>query len=82
MKILSWMDHVLIRNMMIEVLGRAFDKDTANEIYLAYSEAVFREVENSEWFKDGKDILTEYISQILSAIMIDAAKFIFEGEQD
>lgn len=80
MKTLSLMDHILIRNMMIEVLGRAFDKDTANEIYLAYSEAVFREVQSSEWFQEGKDILTEYVSQILSVIMIDAAKIMFEGE--
>lgn len=80
MKTLSCMDHILIRNMMIDVLGRAFDKDTANEIYLAYSEAVFRKVESSEWFQDGKDILTEYVIQILSVLMIDAAKFMFEGE--
>lgn len=80
MKTLSWVDHILIHNMMIEVLGRAFDKDTANEICLAYSEAVFRKVESSEWFQEGKDILTEYVSQILSVIMIDAAKFMFEGE--
>ena len=82
MKTLTWTEKILIQKMMIETLERAFDKDTANEIYLAYSEAVFRKVESSEWFQEGKDILTEYVSQILSVIMIDAAKFMFEGEQD
>ena len=82
MKTLTLTEKMLIQKMMIETLEIAFDKNTANEIYLAYSEAVFRKVESSEWFQEGKDILTEYVSQILSAIMIDAAKFMFEGEQD
>ena len=82
MKTLTWTEKMLIQKMMIEILERAFDRELAQDIYYTYSEAVFRKVESSEWFQEGKDILTEYVSQILSAIMIDAAKFMFEGEQD
>ena len=82
MKTLTLTEKMLIQKMMIETLERAFDRELAQDIYCTYSEAVFRKVESSEWFQDGKDILTEYVSQILSAIMIDAAKFMFEGEQD
>lgn len=80
MRFLDWSEKTVIQKMMIETLEKAFDKETSREIYLAYSEAVFREVENSEWFQDDKDIIIEYISQILSVLMIDSAKFMFEGE--
>lgn len=80
MKFLTWMDKMIVQKMMLETLERAFDKDMANDIYLTYSEAVFREIENSEWFMDDKPILTEYVNQILGGLMIDSAKFMFEGE--
>ena len=80
MRTLDWSEKTVIQKMMIETLEKAFDKETSQEIYLAYSEAVFREVENSEWFQDDKDIMIEYISQILGVLMIDSAKFMFEGE--
>lgn len=82
MKTLSCTDKMLIQKMLIETLERAFDRELAQSIYHTYSEAVFRKIESSEWFQEGKDILTEYVSQILSVIMIDAAKFMFEEEQD
>lgn len=82
MKFLNWTEKMVIQKMITETLERAFDKDMAHEIYLAYSEAVFSEVENSEWFQDDKDILMEHIEQILGWLMIDSAKFRFEGEQD
>ena len=66
--------------MILETLERVFDKDMAREVYLAYSEAVFREVESSEWFQNDEDILIEYIRPILGVLMIDSAKFMFEGE--
>ena len=80
MRFLTWTDKMVIQKMMLENLERAFDKEMAHEIYLAYSEAVFREVENSEWFQNNKDILTEHIEKILGVLMIDSAKFMFEGE--
>lgn len=80
MKFLEWTDKCLIQKMIIETLEKAFDKELVQGIYLAYSEAVFREVENSEWFQDEKDIMIEYISQILVGLMIDSANFMFEGE--
>lgn len=80
MKFLTWTEKQLIQTMMIETLERAFDKEMAHEIYIAYSEAVFREVESSEWFMDNKPILTEHIVQILGVLMSDCAKFMFEGE--
>ena len=80
MRTLDWSEKTVIQKMMIETLEKAFDKETSQEIYLVYSKAVFREVENSEWFQDDKDIMIEYISQILVMLMIDSAKFMFEGE--
>lgn len=80
MKFLTWTEKQLIQTMMIETLERAFDKDMAREVYQIYSEPVFREVENSEWFMNDKPILTEHITQILGILMIDSAKFMFEGE--
>lgn len=80
MKFLTWTEKQLIQTMMIETLERAFDKDMAREVYQTYSEPVFREVENSEWFMNDKPILTEHITQILGILMIDSAKFMFEGE--
>lgn len=82
MKFLTWTEKQLIRNMMLETLERAFDRDMAHEVYLAYLETVFRKVESSEWFTEDKPILTEHITQILGVLMIDCAKFMFEGEQD
>lgn len=80
MKFLTWTEKQIVRNMILETLERAFDKDMAREIYLAYSEAVFRMVEGSEWFQNDENILIEHIRPILSALMIDCAKFMFEGE--
>ena len=80
MKFLTWTEKQLIQTMMIETLERAFDKDMAHEVYQTYSKPVFREVENSEWFMNDKPILTEHITQILGVLMIDSAKFMFEGE--
>ena len=80
MRTLDWSEKTVIQKMIIETLEKAFDKETTQEIYLAYSEAVFREVENSEWFQDGKDIMIEYINPILGGLMSDCAKFMFEGE--
>lgn len=80
MRFLTWTDKMVIQKMMLENLKRVFDKEMAHEIYLVYSKAVFREVESSEWFQDGKNILAEHIEQILGILMIDAAKFMFEGE--
>ena len=82
MKTLTWTEKQLVQAMIMETLERAFDKDMAREVYLAYSEAVFRMVESSEWFQNDEDILIEHICPILSALMIDCAKFMFEGEQD
>lgn len=82
MKSLGWTEKQLIRSMMLETLERAFDKEMAHKIYLAYSEAVFRGVEGSEWFQNDEDILIEHIRPILSTLMINSAKLMFEGEQD
>ena len=82
MRVLTWTDKMLIQKMVLETLERVFDKDMAYEVYLAYSEAVFRTVEDSKWFQDNKPILIEYIAQILGALVIDCAKFMFEGEQE
>lgn len=80
MKFLTWTEKQLIQTMIMETLERAFDKDMSHEVYLAYSEAVFREIESSDWFMDDKPILTENVIQILGILMIDSAKFMFEGE--
>lgn len=82
MRSLTGADKMLIQKMMIETLERAFDKDMAYEVYLVYSEAVFRAVEKSEWFAEDKPILIEHISQILAVLVIDCAKCMFEGEQE
>lgn len=80
MKFLTWTEKQLIQTMIMETLERAFDKDMSREVYLAYSEAVFREIESSDWFMDNKPILAENVTQILGVLMIDSAKFMFEGE--
>lgn len=80
MKTLTWTEKMVIQNMMVETLRRIFDRELVQDIYLAYSEAVFREIECSDWFQDDKNILTEYIEQILGTLMVDAGKFMFEGE--
>lgn len=80
MKSLNWTEKQLVQAMMMETLERAFDKEKALEIYHSYHEAVFREVENSEWFLDDKPILTEHIMQILGGLMSECANFMFEGE--
>ena len=79
MNLLTWLEKMLIQKMMIETLERAFNQEMAQEIYRAYSEAVFHKVENSEWFQDDEDIVVEHIEEILGALMIDAAKSKFEG---
>ena len=33
-----------------------------------------------DWFMDNKPILAENVTQILGVLMIDSAKFMFEGE--
>ena len=80
MKFLTWTEKQLIRNMILATLERAFSKQQANEAYLTYGEAVFREVEGTEWYQDDRDILAENIEHILWALIIDAGKFMFEGE--
>lgn len=80
MNCLSWTEKMIIQRMIIETLERAFDKETSQEIYLACSEAIFSEVEQSEWFQDDKPILTEHIEAILGILIRDSLKFMFEGE--
>lgn len=80
MKFLTWTEKQLIQTMIMETLERAFDNDMSREVYLAYSEAVFREIESSDWFMNNKPILAENVTQILGVLMIDSAKFMFEGE--
>lgn len=82
MRSLTWTDKMLIQKMLLETLERAFDKERSKEIYLVYSEAVFNMVENSEWFQEDSPILVEHIVQILTVLVIDCAKFMFEGEQE
>ena len=80
MKFLIWTEKQLIKNMMLTTLERAFSQQVAQELYMTYSKAVFREVECSEWYQEGKDILAENIDSIMVALMNDAGKFMFEGE--
>lgn len=80
MRFLDWIEKSIIQKMMLETLENVFGKEMSEEIYKNYSEAVFREVEHSEWFQNGKDIRIEYIRQILGGLMNDCAKFMFEGE--
>lgn len=82
MKFLTWTDKMLIQNMILETLERAFDKEMSKEIYLVSSEAVFRVIESSEWFQDDKPILFEHIEVILGIFIRDALKLMFEGEQE
>lgn len=80
MRFLTWTEKMVIQKMMEDALNRVFSQDMAKEIYLAYSEAVFSAVEQSEWFQNDEDILMEHIEQILGWLMVDSAKFMFEGE--
>lgn len=80
MKFLTWTEKQLIQNMILETLEGAFDKEIAHDIYASYSEAVFREVEGTEWFQNDENILIEHIRPILGVLMVDAGKFMFEGE--
>ena len=80
MRFLTWAEKMVIQKMMEDALNRVFSQDMAKEIYLAYSEAVFSAVEQSEWFQNDEDILMEHIEQILGWLMVDSAKFMFEGE--
>lgn len=82
MRFLDWTEKQVIQNMIVETLERAFDKEESQGIYFACSEAVFNEVEQSEWFQDGKDILVERIRTILGAFIEDSLRFRFEGEHD
>lgn len=80
MKFLTWTEKMLIKNMILTTLERAFSKQVVQELYMTYNKAVFREVECSEWYQKGEDILAENIDAILTALMRDAGKFMFEGE--
>ena len=80
MKNLSGAEKILIKNMIRSTLERAFNKQVAHELCMTYDKAVFREVEYSEWYQKGEDILAENIDTILAALMKDAGKFMFEGE--
>ena len=82
MRFLDWTEKQLIQKMIIETLERAFSKEESQAIYLACSEAVFNEVEQSEWFQDGKDILIEQVKTILVAFIEESLRFRFEEEQD
>ena len=80
MRLLTWTEKQVIQKMILETLERAFSKEITQVIYLACSEAVFREIEDSEWFQDDKPILSEHIEVILGTLISDALKFMFEGE--
>ena len=80
MKTLSLTGKMLIKNMMLTTLERAFSKQVAQELYMTYNKAVFREVEYSEWYQKGEDILAENTDSIIAALMNDAGKLMFEGE--
>lgn len=82
MKFLTWTEKMIVKKIALEILEQAFNKDIANAIYLACSEPLFNEVEQSEWFQDDKPILAEYIEAILGAFIEDALRFKFEGEQE
>jgi hypothetical protein len=81
MKFLTWTEKQLIKNIMLTTLERAFSKQMAHELYMTYGEAVFRVVEGTEWYQDGKDILAENIDYIVWNLIIKAGKHMFE-EQD
>lgn len=80
MKNLSCTEKMLIKNMMRSTLERAFNKQVVQELYMTYNKAVFREVECSEWYQKGEDILAENIDSITAALINDAGKLMFEGE--
>lgn len=80
MKNLSCAEKMLIKNMVRSTLERAFSKPIAHELCMTYDKAVFREVEYSEWYQKGENILAENIDSILAALMRDAGKFMSEGE--
>ena len=82
MKVLTLTEKQLIQNMMRSTLERAFSKPIVQELYNTYGEAVFREVEYSEWYQKGEDILAENIDSIIATLINDAGKFMLEGEFD
>ena len=80
MKTLTLTEKMLIKNMILTTLERAFSKQVAQELYMTYNKAVFREVEYSEWYQKGKNILAENIDSITAALINDAGKLMFEEE--
>lgn len=78
MKKLTLNEKLVAQKMTLKTLERAFNKEAAQGIYLACSEAIFREIENSEWFQDEKPILAEYIETVLGAIIEESLRFRFE----
>ena len=80
MRFLNWTEKCVVQCMVVDILGRAFGKKEAEELYLKHSEIVFSEIENADWFQDGKDILSEYIEAILLNLFDDALSFTWEGE--
>lgn len=82
MRSLTWTDKMLVQEMCFETLERAFNKEMSKEIYLACSEAIFSEVEHSEWFQDDNPILFEHVEVILGIFIRDALKLMFEEGQE
>ena len=80
MKTLSWTEKMLIKNMIVTILERAFSKPIVQGLYNTYGEAVFREVEYSEWYQKGENILAENIDSITATLINDAGRLMFEGE--
>ena len=80
MKTLIWAERILIKNMILTTLERAFSKQVAQELYITYNKAVFREVECSKWYQKGEDILAENIDSITATLINDAGRLMFEGE--
>ena len=77
---LTWAEKMLIQKMLFEILERAFSKQVAHELYVTYNKAVFREIEYSEWYQKGEDILVEKVDSITATLINDAGKLMFEGE--
>lgn len=80
MRFLNWTEKCVVQCMVVDILSRAFGKKEAEGLYLKHSEVVFSEIENADWFQDGKDILSEYIEAILLNLFDDALSFTWKGE--
>ena len=84
MRTLNLTEKLLIKNMIVTTLEGAFSKPIVQGLYNTYGEAVFREVEYSEWYQKGEHILAENIDSITATLINDAGKLMFKEkfEQD